>query len=117
VAAALNFQSDAIGQHFGNASRYDFGSGTAPMLRDRLPLRLPISLARAGCGSPLSSGAISGLCQHPPTIQYILRQVIGYSRPGDTITFGITGTITWPTSALNIGKELTVQGPNKLGNR
>src|SRR5580658_1127026 len=35
-----------------------FGSGTTPILRDRLPLRRPKSLARIACSSPLSTGAI-----------------------------------------------------------
>lgn len=46
------------------------GSGTTPILRDRLPLRRPISLARAACGSPPSTGATSRIMPMPPTVQY-----------------------------------------------
>lgn len=45
-----------------------------------------------------------------------LRQVIADAAVGDTITFGVTGTITLTSGALTIAKDLKVQGPgpNKL---
>src|SRR5260370_42098208 len=49
-------------QDVGNALWYaHVGSGTTPILRDRLPLRRPISLAGAACSSSPSTGAILGL--------------------------------------------------------
>jgi hypothetical protein len=57
---SFDFQGDVFGQHFGHSSWYaHFGSGTTPILRDRLPLRRPKSLARTARSSPLSTGAIS----------------------------------------------------------
>src|SRR5207247_2032388 len=57
---SFDLQGDVLSQHFGNASWYaHFGSGTTPILRDRLPLRRPKSLARTACSSSLSTGAIS----------------------------------------------------------
>ena len=43
-----------------------FGN-TTPILRDRLPLRRPISLARTACSSPLSTGAITRIMSVPHT--------------------------------------------------
>src|SRR5204863_3405727 len=63
---ALDFQGDVLTQHFGNPWWYaHFGSGTTPVLGDRLPLGWPISLARAACGSPLSTAAISRISVMP----------------------------------------------------
>src|SRR4030095_7608572 len=57
---SLDLQGHVIGQDFGHGSWYaHFGSGTTPILRDRLPLRRPKSLARTACSSPLSTGATS----------------------------------------------------------
>src|ERR1700733_10899172 len=39
---SFHFQGDVLRQHLGNTSWYaHFGSGTTPILRDRLPLRRP----------------------------------------------------------------------------
>src|SRR4030095_15649870 len=55
---SFDLQGHVIGQDFGHGSWYaHFGSGTTPILRDRLPLRRPKSLARTACRSPLSTGA------------------------------------------------------------
>jgi hypothetical protein len=40
-----------------------------------------------------------------------LRQAIVSAAAGDTITFGITGTITLTSGALTIDKDLSIQGP------
>lgn len=40
-----------------------------------------------------------------------LRQAIGDTAPGDTVNFGITGTIRLTSGLLVINKNLTVQGP------
>ena len=56
---SFHFQGDVLRQHLGNTSWYaHFGSGTTPILRDRLPLRRPKPLVRTACSSPLSTGAI-----------------------------------------------------------
>ena len=41
-----------------------------------------------------------------------LRQAIAEAKPGDTITFDVIGTITLTSGALNIGQDLTIQGPS-----
>ena len=40
-----------------------------------------------------------------------LRDAIAISGSGDTINFSVTGTITLTTASLNVGHNLTIQGP------
>src|SRR3954452_19785550 len=64
----FDLQVDVISQYFSDTSCYaHFGSGTTPIPRDRLPLRRPKSWARTVLSSPLSIGAIFGLCDTPRT--------------------------------------------------
>ena len=71
---ALNFQRHMLSENFGDASWYaHFGSGTTPILRDRLPLRRPNPLARTARSSSPSTGAISRIIRYASTApKYIL---------------------------------------------
>lgn len=40
-----------------------------------------------------------------------LRQAVADAKAGDTITFGVQGTITLASGALTIDKDLAVEGP------
>src|ERR1700674_4270612 len=57
---SLDLQGHVLSENFATVrGMLIFGSRTTPILRDRLPLRRPNSLARTACTSPPSTGAIS----------------------------------------------------------
>src|SRR5262249_50092335 len=57
-----------------------------------------------------STGDVGGTCPDPSNCT--LRAAIAAAAPGDTITFGVTGTITLTSNTvLTIAKNLTISGP------
>ena len=43
-----------------------------------------------------------------------LRQAIADANDGDTIDFGVTGTITLTTGELPVNKSITINGPGPI---
>jgi hypothetical protein len=68
----------------------------------------------------LSALCLVALCTQAATISVTntndsgagsLRQAIGDANDGDTVDFGVTGTITLTTGELIVGKSVTINGP------